>query len=147
MLPSEILDRIAGKVILVLGDAIEDHYIFGRIERICPEAPVPIFIPEREETRPGGAANVAAQLRALGAEVREGFGETRSVKRRYVAGQQLVLRVDRDVEGRPGLFDFRPTGFSAIVMSDYDKGFLTPQLCQYAISMGKVPESSALLKK
>ena len=40
----------------VVGDAMIDRYVFGKVERICPEAPVPVFVPERSEERPGGAA-------------------------------------------------------------------------------------------
>ncbi|MCP4438034.1 MAG: carbohydrate kinase [Aureispira sp.] len=53
--------------VLVLGDVILDHYLIGRVERISPEAPVPVVIHEREEHRLGGAANVALNLQALGA--------------------------------------------------------------------------------
>lgn len=54
---------------LVLGDVMMDVYLFGKTERISPEAPVPIVELEREELRLGGAANVARNLKALGANV------------------------------------------------------------------------------
>lgn len=53
--------------VLVAGDAMLDRYWFGPVERISPEAPVPIVRVEREEERPGGAANVACNVAALGA--------------------------------------------------------------------------------
>ena len=59
MSPLEILEAMQGKHIAVVGDPMVDEYIFGRVERICPEAPVPVFIPERTERRQGGAANVS----------------------------------------------------------------------------------------
>ncbi|MCC7487355.1 MAG: D-glycero-beta-D-manno-heptose-7-phosphate kinase [Burkholderiales bacterium] len=55
--------------VLVVGDVMLDRYWFGRVERISPEAPVPIVGIDREEERPGGAANVARSAAALGARV------------------------------------------------------------------------------
>jgi rfaE bifunctional protein kinase chain/domain len=54
---------------LVVGDVMADRYIWGRVNRISPEAPVPVVEIEREEIRPGGAANVAANLIAYGVKV------------------------------------------------------------------------------
>ncbi len=53
---------------MVLGDLMLDHYLWGRVERISPEAPVPVVEIERESSSLGGAGNVAANLKALGAE-------------------------------------------------------------------------------
>jgi rfaE bifunctional protein kinase chain/domain len=60
------LNGLKGKRILVIGDVMLDAYIWGRVERISPEAPVPVVEMEREESRLGGAANVARNLGALG---------------------------------------------------------------------------------
>jgi bifunctional ADP-heptose synthase (sugar kinase/adenylyltransferase) len=54
--------------VLVIGDVMLDHYLFGQIHRISPEAPVPIVDIEYEESRLGGAANVALNLLELGAK-------------------------------------------------------------------------------
>ncbi len=59
--------RIAAARVLVVGDAMLDRYWFGAVERISPEAPVPVVRIEREEERLGGAANVAFNVHALGA--------------------------------------------------------------------------------
>jgi rfaE bifunctional protein kinase chain/domain len=59
----------AGARVLVVGDAMLDRYWFGEVERISPEAPVPIVKIDREEERAGGAANVARNAAALGARV------------------------------------------------------------------------------
>ncbi|MFO7660024.1 MAG: D-glycero-beta-D-manno-heptose-7-phosphate kinase [Candidatus Cloacimonadaceae bacterium] len=64
-----ILEGFKAKKILVLGDVMLDHYIWGRVERISPEAPVPVLDVQKEEYRLGGAANVALNLKALGAQV------------------------------------------------------------------------------
>jgi len=62
----EILKSIQGKKILVVGDLMLDRYLFGKVERISPEAPVPIFLAGREEVRAGGAGNVANNIKGLG---------------------------------------------------------------------------------
>jgi rfaE bifunctional protein kinase chain/domain len=64
---NEICSRFAGKKILVYGDIILDRYIFGQVERISPEAPVPVVKVSSEELRLGGAGNVAANIDQLGA--------------------------------------------------------------------------------
>jgi len=66
---NSILKGFATKKILVLGDIMLDHYIWGKVDRISPEAPVPVLDVQKEEYRLGGAANVALNLRALGADV------------------------------------------------------------------------------
>jgi D-beta-D-heptose 7-phosphate kinase/D-beta-D-heptose 1-phosphate adenosyltransferase len=63
-----LVDRFAGRRLLVLGDLMLDHYLWGRCERISPEAPVPVVDVQRETSSLGGAGNVAANLQALGAE-------------------------------------------------------------------------------
>ncbi len=59
---------LASRRVLVVGDAMLDRYWFGAVERISPEAPVPVVRVSREEERLGGAANVALNVKALGAE-------------------------------------------------------------------------------
>ncbi|WP_135468426.1 PfkB family carbohydrate kinase [Crenalkalicoccus roseus] len=54
---------------LVVGDAMLDRYVFGRVERVSPEAPVPVLCVEREVALPGGAGNVVRNLTALGVAV------------------------------------------------------------------------------
>jgi len=66
---ADIIPSFRGRRVLVIGDAILDRYSYGRVERISPEAPVPIVEVERVEHRCGGAASVAVLLRGLGVEV------------------------------------------------------------------------------
>ena len=61
-------DRIEHARVLVVGDAMLDRYWFGAVERISPEAPVPVVRVTREEERLGGAANVALNVKTLGAQ-------------------------------------------------------------------------------
>jgi len=63
-----VLQDFAAAKILVVGDVMLDRYWFGEVERISPEAPVPVLKVERVEERPGGAANVARNIVALGAQ-------------------------------------------------------------------------------
>ncbi len=63
----QLISRLAGRRVLIVGDVMLDHFLFGNVERISPEAPVPVVQFEREEYRLGGAANVAHNVRALGA--------------------------------------------------------------------------------
>src|SRR2546430_9976493 len=59
----QILDRAAGKRILVIGDLMLDEFVWGKVGRISPEAPVPVVEVTGESFFPGGAANVARNLR------------------------------------------------------------------------------------
>ena len=61
-------DRVERARVLVVGDAMLDRYWFGAVERISPEAPVPVVRVTREEERLGGAANVALNVKTLGAQ-------------------------------------------------------------------------------
>ncbi len=64
-----IISRFRKKNILVVGDLILDHHIFGKVERISPEAPVPVVWAKRQNFICGGAANVGLNLKSLGAGV------------------------------------------------------------------------------
>ena len=121
----QLVRDIAPPRALVLGDFMLDRYVWGDVERVSPEAPVHVLDVDREEDRPGGAGNVAVNLRALGAEVvciglrgndAEGRALVRLLKRagadvtgliqdkdrrttlktRMLAANQQVLRVDRE---------------------------------------------------
>ena len=61
-------ERLAQASVLVVGDAMLDRYWFGAVDRISPEAPVPVVRVSREEERLGGAANVALNVKTLGAQ-------------------------------------------------------------------------------
>ncbi len=110
--------------VLVIGDLMLDEFIWGKVSRISPEAPVPVVWVERESTMPGGAANVANNISALGGRVSiigvvggDRWGETllhdlksrhvdvsgiipvgrpTTVKTRVIANHQQVVRVDRE---------------------------------------------------
>lgn len=64
-----LVDAMSRASVLVVGDVMLDEFLIGRVDRISPEAPVPIVAYEREESRLGGAANVASNVAALGGAV------------------------------------------------------------------------------
>ena len=64
---NELFDSFSKYSVLIIGDVMVDAYLWGRVERISPEAPVPIISVDKTENRLGGAANVALNIKALGA--------------------------------------------------------------------------------
>ena len=118
--------------ILLIGDDCIDVYQYGNVERISPEAPVPIFESISEESRPGMAANVLANLEALGCTVNYLHGET-SVKTRLidVRSRQQVLRIDNDAcSDALEIETAVPDIYDAVVVSDYNKGTVSYELIQ-----------------
>jgi bifunctional ADP-heptose synthase (sugar kinase/adenylyltransferase) len=115
--------------ILVIGDSCVDVFIYGIIERLAPEAPVPVVKPVSQRENPGMALNVVANLKALGAEVDIITNDTDIRKVRYVDERynQLVLRVDENdkCERYNGVYE--TVDYDAIIISDYCKGFLTEE--------------------
>lgn len=65
----DVLERMAGRRLVVLGDLMLDEHIWGKVERISPEAPVPVVQVKDRTSSPGGAGNVAANVAALGGRV------------------------------------------------------------------------------
>jgi len=64
----QMRERLQRARVLIVGDAMLDRYLFGSVDRISPEAPVPVVRVTRQEERLGGAANVALNIKALGAQ-------------------------------------------------------------------------------
>jgi D-beta-D-heptose 7-phosphate kinase/D-beta-D-heptose 1-phosphate adenosyltransferase len=120
-----LLPQLANAHAVVVGDVMLDRYVYGSVERISPEAPIPVLAIEREMAMPGGAGNVARNLAALGAQTifgaaigRDGagielerlFADDRSiqvhlavdatrrttVKTRFVGATQQLLRTDSE---------------------------------------------------
>ncbi len=110
--------------ILLLGDDCEDVYQYGTVDRLSPEAPVPIFKINRIEKKPGMAGNVKKNLENLGCVVRYLCGET-STKTRLIdeKSMQHIVRIDDDVESERIEYSFLDLhDYDAIVVSDYNKG-------------------------
>ncbi len=117
--------------LLVLGESCTDRFVYGKAERLAPEAPAPVFVPKRETTNPGMAANVVENLKVLGADVDFITNTNKIFKTRYVDDKtnHLLLRVDEgDDEVKPFNMWGNSSNFSAydaVVVSDYCKGFLS----------------------
>ncbi len=92
----------AGRRVLVVGDVMLDRYWFGDVERISPEAPVPVVLVRRVEERPGGAANVARNIDALGGEATLlsviGDDEAGSALERVLGESGVHASLHRDAE-------------------------------------------------
>ncbi|RIV27284.1 D-glycero-beta-D-manno-heptose-7-phosphate kinase [Fibrisoma montanum] len=123
----ELFDQFDSLRVLIVGDVMLDSYVWGRVERISPEAPVPVVTVQRRELRLGGAGNVLLNVQALGAEAiicsvigTDGPGDMlegqlcdrglncdglirsdsriTTIKERIIAGSQQVVRVDTETD-------------------------------------------------
>ncbi len=116
--------------ILVIGDSCTDVFIYGRCTRLNPEAPIPVFEPTKTVTNQGMAGNVVANLNKLGVQKVELITNYEQIsKTRYVEykSNQMLLRVDSN-DSVTNSFDIKKVDFDsydAVIVSDYDKGFLT----------------------
>jgi len=161
--------------ILVVGDLMIDHYLWGGCDRISPEAPVQVIDVKREENLLGGAGNVLNNLISLGARagvcsvigddkegeiisnllgqkgvVKEGLivnkGRRTTKKSRIVALNQQIVRVDKEQKEKIDdelsdeilkrvkiVIDF----YDLLLLSDYDKGVLSPYLTKELINLAK----------
>ncbi len=166
--------------VLCIGDVMLDRFVYGDVDRISPEAPIPVFSVNSDKLMLGGAGNVARNLSGLGAVTyfvavvgndNAGKDVTRligkidnteanlitdpgrrtSIKTRYVAsGQQMMRADDESVEAIEGATKNRVITLAksalkdceAMVLADYAKGVLTPEIIQELIGLAntaKVP--------
>jgi len=118
--------------VLLIGDSCEDRYFYGDVKRLNPEAPVPILEYRRGVTSKGMVWNVRENLRSFGVEVYTFTHPEEIIKTRYIdeKSNQQIMRYDEEPKIEPLSFDF-PTEwnnlYDALVISDYDKGFLTTE--------------------
>ncbi len=120
--------------ILVVGDSCTDVFIYGMIERVSPEAPVPVIKPLKKAKNSGMAGNVVENLKKLNVDVdlitnKKNINKIRYVDYRY---NQMVLRVDENDECERidvNLLDLEKieNEYDAVIFSDYNKGFLTEE--------------------
>jgi D-beta-D-heptose 7-phosphate kinase/D-beta-D-heptose 1-phosphate adenosyltransferase len=118
--------------ILLIGDKGTDIYTYGSVDRISPEAPIPVFNPHGHTYKSGMADNVRENLEALGCDVQFIHGET-SEKERLIdeRSKQQIVRIDRDKKSPPITFETPiPNVYDAIVISDYNKGSITYELVE-----------------
>ena len=139
--------------ILVVGDSCKDIFVYGKVKRLAPEAPVPVFNPTKEKSNDGMAKNVSNNIEALDVNICTITNRNSIKKIRYVddKSNQLVIRVDehdycsriqtdvltqiKDNYCRPHFNDI--TKVDAIVISDYDKGFLEEEDIKYICENNK----------
>jgi len=168
-----LLERARGKRIAVIGDAMLDVYLSGDVDRVSPEAPVPVVRVRERRYALGGAANVAQNVIAIGAqcdlvsavgddraaEILRGMldelaagsaslvtvARTTTQKTRVVARSQQLLRVDdeEDTDLTGGDMELLLAAVreavahaDALVLEDYNKGVLVPQVIRAAIDQG-----------
>jgi D-beta-D-heptose 7-phosphate kinase/D-beta-D-heptose 1-phosphate adenosyltransferase len=169
---SHLIERFAGRRVLVLGDLMLDRFVYGRADRVSPEAPIPVLAVDRESNMLGGAGNVARNVAALGGQVTliavigdddagrdlarrvaetPGItpelvtvpGRVTTLKVRYVAGVQQLLRADREttVPVAPEIehsltlrMQAAIANAEAVILSDYAKGGLGARLIAAAVS-------------
>ena len=113
--------------ILLVGDSCTDVYQYGNVDRISPEAPVPIFNFLYQEEKSGMSFNVRDNLLQLDCDVQL-MTQTPSKKTRLIDKRtnQQMLRIDDDVFSKdPLIFDDAITGYDAVVVSDYNKGCIS----------------------
>jgi D-beta-D-heptose 7-phosphate kinase/D-beta-D-heptose 1-phosphate adenosyltransferase len=169
---------------LVVGDLMLDRYLWGKVERISPEAPVPVVLIEKETVCPGGASNVAANLISLGVSCalvgcvgKDATGPqliellqktkigtqgvvtldnyTTITKTRVIGGHQQMIRLDSEpsqtlqpsqIEAvKAQVSNLIAQNPSIVVISDYAKGMLTPELCQLIIQAARAREIPVLV--
>jgi D-beta-D-heptose 7-phosphate kinase/D-beta-D-heptose 1-phosphate adenosyltransferase len=174
---SDLLSRLPGACVICIGDLMLDRYVEGRVSRLSPEAPIPVLDVQRETAMLGGAGNVLRNLAALGVttELIAAIGVDRaghelasllakeahvtprlvsipsretSVKTRFVAGNQQLLRADREVTDavaaadRQSLLDDAIAALGSLpkaplVLSDYGKGVLGDTLVTELIGLAR----------
>ena len=115
--------------ILVIGDSCKDICVYGSCDRLCPDFPVPSFIPSHEKQNLGMAGNVYQNILSLGARATLKTNSAVIEKTRYVDKKtnHMFLRVDsgeEKVQRVKGLTKNFLSKFKLIIISDYDKGFL-----------------------
>ena len=115
--------------VLLIGDGCADEYVYGVCERLNPEAPVPILRRTRTDTQMGMAWNVQQNLLAFDIKVYIITQGELIIKRRFIDERynQQLLRVDIEDEIKPFDYEIPDEDFDALVISDYDKGFLTSE--------------------
>jgi len=120
--------------ILVIGEICEDIFLYCNVDRLCPEAPVPVLIPEEKKQNYGMAGNVENNLISLNKRVRvtKWVQSKKITKTRYIDSKtnHMFLRLD---EGESGINPLKIDSekaeqlkkYDVVIVSDYDKGFLS----------------------
>ena len=167
--------------VLIIGDVMLDKYYMGKVDRISPEAPVPVVNITREESRLGGASNVANNIAALGGKAtlmgivgydlmgkeivrmakQQGIqtallkGSAPTItKARIIGGKQQIVRIDYEEKITMSALERNHfinivnkviVDAGIIVLSDYGKGVITPELAQEIISLAQATTKAIIV--
>ena len=178
-----LLDKLADHRVLCVGDVMLDKFVYGQVDRISPEAPIPVLHVQRETMTLGGAGNVVRNLVSLGGQVdivgiigADAGGEELSrlfgtlphvtsrlladkdrpttIKTRYVAEGQQLLRADHEIKHPPSaaledkiLHQVREALADCVlvILSDYAKGVLTDRVVNDIIAMSRAANKPVLV--
>ena len=115
--------------VLLIGDSCEDRYFYGDAKRLSPEAPVPILEYRRGVTSEGMAMNVFNNLKAFGVSINMITNEEKIIKTRFIdeKSNQQILRSDEEPEIKPFPYKIPENKYDVLVISDYNKGFITQE--------------------
>ena len=124
--------------VLVIGETCKDVFVYGSAHRLAPEAPVPVFEPTQVLSSPGMATNVYRNLCVLNSDIKldlvTNVNWEEITKTRYVddVTNHMFMRLDENDNqyGECNLDDIDVKGYAAIIISDYDKGFLSSSQIQ-----------------
>ena len=125
--------------ILLLGDLCEDIFVYGRCERLSPEAPVPVFIESHKNKMKGMSGNVYNNLCQFPVRVDFIYSGEGSTKTRYVdlKSSQHLIRIDNEKNFQPVILPNNLEIYDYIVISDYNKGSISQDVIQKLKSTGK----------
>jgi D-beta-D-heptose 7-phosphate kinase/D-beta-D-heptose 1-phosphate adenosyltransferase len=129
--------------ILIIGDSCRDIHVYGNAKRLCPDAPVPVFIPSYEKQNLGMAGNVYQNVTSLGIPAILKTNEILIEKKRFVHEEtnHMLLRVDSGeakIERIKNLKREFLLNFELIIISDYNKGFLTEEDIEFICNNHKL---------
>lgn len=121
--------------VLLIGDIGIDEYQYGVIDRLSPEAPVPVFKPTYKIIKSGMAANVEENLKALNLNV-DLIGSEKSIKTRLIdeRSKQHIVRIDNDIVLDTSLsitdIKVKLSEYDSLIISDYEKGLISYELIE-----------------
>ena len=124
--------------ILVIGDSCTDIFRYGKVERIAPEAPIPIIVPEKETSNPGMAGNVRRNIESIfgKVDIHTNSNWYELTKTRYVHQEtnHMFFRIDSTQKVESADISKIDFDYDAIVISDYNKGFIKDEVIAYVSS-------------
>ena len=120
-------------VITVIGELCDDIFVYGDVNRLSPEAPVPVFVPSHKDTNLGMAGNVVNNLKSMdrNLEINFIYQKEKITKTRYVEDKSNHMFIRIDDNNHIAKLDLNEEQLNiiknsdAVIISDYDKGFLT----------------------